>query len=154
MKTHITLLLATAARFAIHADAAPTTRSPSLLARNDGGWAKFYDDDDCKVNGGIGVSMGNHGCLANEHGRRSIRIDPGANMAWFGSAFNSTNLVWSPGNNCECQNRCQNILENNGFGYCLRIGGESQSANSFRFITQDCDQDNCYMASDMVVARR
>jgi len=38
------------------------------------GFATFYDDNACSVGGGIAVSMGNSGCLANEIGRNSVFI--------------------------------------------------------------------------------
>ena len=46
--------------------------SASPLQKRDD-YANFFDDDNCSVNGGIGVDLGNNGCLG-EAGRGSVYI--------------------------------------------------------------------------------
>ncbi|RKU43193.1 hypothetical protein DL546_005416 [Coniochaeta pulveracea] len=102
--------------------------APACVAR---GYATFYDDHHCQTNGGTAVSMANPGCLANEYNRNSIYIQS--------PCIGDPSMVWSPGNNCNCQNDCALVPTNQG---CWDLNGH-RGASSFRFIGGNCAANNC-----------
>ena len=136
---------ATVALYASSVNALPTAdafNETEIIERALGGWgyATFYDDHACTENGGIAVSIGNPDCLANEYNRNSIYIQPGTNLAVLDAA-----LVWSPGNECDCQIDCDDsgVTLNSYTNYCWDLEGHAGAA-SFRFVTsQSCDANNC-----------
>lgn len=101
------------------------------------GYATFYDDHNCKDNPGRPVSLKNSGCLANEIGRNSIYVQRPCELMRY---FNGLSLVWSPGNDCNCQNDCAGI--NYRVQGCWDLGNH-QGASSFRFIREGCSRNNC-----------
>lgn len=138
MLSYTTLILATIAQLATGVVASPTA-TPLRRALAGSGYATFYNDNACTQGAGQAVSMGNDGCLANEYGRKSIYIQPGASDTGFGR---TKSLVWSPGNSCNCQNDCAPVSYNGGNNYCWNLNGHKE-ATSFRFIAQGCGGNNC-----------
>lgn len=134
MHFYATLLLAAVAQFA-NANAVPNPPVRRALEQS-WGYATFYDDNACGKNPGHAVSMGNDGCLANEYGRNSIYIQSGTKMLG-----GHVSLVWSPNNECDCQDDCVGIKYSND-DYCWNLNGHA-GANSFRFIRQRCGANNC-----------
>ena len=95
------------------------------------GYATFYDDNACNDNPGTAVSMANPGCVSNEIGRNSIYLQQ--------SCFENHWMVWSPGTDCNCQNDCAEVPDEQG---CWNLNGHA-AASSFRFINTECDSNNC-----------
>lgn len=61
-------------------------------------WARFCDDTECSINCGEWVDLMNSGCL-NERGRQSIKVKSNGPDPMVG-------LVYSPGQDCNCQTEC------------------------------------------------
>ncbi|KAI7340846.1 hypothetical protein KC315_g455 [Hortaea werneckii] len=97
------------------------------------GNATFYNDHACKVNPSVAHSMGNDGCIGNQIGRNSIYIQ--------GDCFDDVSMVWSPGSGCNCQKDCA-AVPGAGQNLCWDLGGHA-GAQSFRFISEGCSNNNC-----------
>lgn len=95
-----------------------------------GYWAQFCNDADCSEGCGQSVKVSNSGCL-NQSGRKSIRFH--------GTPGNDYALVVSPGGDCPCQSTCASVPSGTE---CWSIEDYS-SALSFRFISGNCDSNNC-----------
>ncbi|KAI2621199.1 hypothetical protein GGR54DRAFT_639328 [Hypoxylon sp. NC1633] len=91
-------------------------------------WVQFCDDTGCSENCGISVSINDPGCLANEGGRRSLKLH--------GSDFIGAYLVHSPDARCGCQNDCTD-LPGAGAPTCLDLSGKAPS-QSYRFQLTTC----------------
>ena len=96
-------------------------------------WAQFCDDNACSVNCGASVAVNNPGCL-DEYGRGSI--------AFHGDIDLYYSLVMSPGPDCPCQDECIEGIVYGGVPDCYDLAGHT-SAESFRFVGQSCDANNC-----------
>ncbi|WPG97948.1 Hypothetical protein R9X50_00073100 [Acrodontium crateriforme] len=98
-------------------------------------YAQFCNNGDCTEGCGISVSVDNPGCL-NENGRVAIKFHD--------TNLGAINLVTSPGPDCPCQNYCySNIVEpiKGGTEGCFPLTGPD--AQSFRFQTEVCPENNC-----------
>lgn len=140
MLLHGAIVLALVSHLAQSINASPMDKDTNIpIRRGLAGWgyATFYTDHACTQGAGQAVSMGNAGCLANEYGRNSIYVQPGAN-----SVARAVSLVWSPAKNCNCQNDCASVANNGNNNYCWDLNGHA-AAESFRFITQGCSNNNC-----------
>ncbi|KAI1411857.1 hypothetical protein F5Y13DRAFT_190860 [Hypoxylon sp. FL1857] len=94
------------------------------------GWARFCDDQACSSNCGEWVSTSNPGCL-KEYGRKSIFFKE----LW-------ENLVFSPGDECNCQTECVTVPGGGPKSGCQDIT-PFVPATSFRFINEPCGKNNC-----------
>ncbi|KAH7097436.1 hypothetical protein BKA62DRAFT_774244 [Auriculariales sp. MPI-PUGE-AT-0066] len=91
-------------------------------------------DDNCQVNGGIGVSLDNPGCLA-ERGRGSVYIP---NNGGGNTDLNTYCMVKTKDSDqCNCQNEGWEFTPT---GFCAKL---DSSFGSYRFIFGSCDQNNC-----------
>ena len=109
--------------------AAATMAAPACIM---GGYATFYDDYECKKNGGAALALVNPGCL-NEPGRGSIYIQSAC------ATIGKPTMVWSPRQGCPCQNHCRQMPEQQG---CWNLRNHPK-AESYRFINTPCDDNNC-----------
>ncbi|GAM91391.1 hypothetical protein ANO11243_094410 [Dothideomycetidae sp. 11243] len=112
--------------------------SPAIQQGTGYGWANFYDDNACTVGRGIAVDMGNHGCL-REYGRNSILINAGFNN---NAGQSNLALIFTPGDQCNCQRECVEVNINNEQAYCWNLNG-NVDATSFRFVLNGCPPNNC-----------
>jgi len=101
----------------------------SFAAADD--FANFFDDSACSVNGGIGVSIDNSGCLS-EGGRGSVYIPANGNPA-----TTYCLVITSGDGTCTCQNVGFNFTPT---GFCKTLNPSDQS---YRFIKQACGPNNC-----------
>ncbi|GAM83783.1 hypothetical protein ANO11243_017730 [Dothideomycetidae sp. 11243] len=140
--TFATAILAAVAHLTLPVSAAPTTDRP---VRRDGnqlpgtGYGTFYKGSGCKKDPSVAFAFNNAGCLANELGRGSLYVQPGAADTGFGRTIS---MVFSPGKECGCQNHCEAVAHNGGSDYCWEFG-DKPVAQSFRFIEQACGGNNC-----------
>ncbi|KAI1379618.1 hypothetical protein F4677DRAFT_442593 [Hypoxylon crocopeplum] len=93
-------------------------------------WVQFCDDTACSQNCGLSVSINDPGCLANEWGRRSLKLH--------GSDFLGAYLVHSPDAGCGCQIDCTD-LPGAGAPTCIDISGKATS-QSYRFQLTTCKE--------------
>jgi hypothetical protein len=119
----------------------PTTPTPDSGTDSEkfgsNQWAQFCNDDNCSEDCGIWVDMYNPGCLT-EHGRRSVHIRAG------GEEAGSFNVIYSPDDQCTCQNHCDDVTSF-AQGGCYIIANDT-TASSFRFISQQgqgCHANQC-----------
>jgi hypothetical protein len=94
-------------------------------------------DDNCQVNGGIGVDLNNDGCLA-ERGRGSVYIP---NMGIVGPFGQFCMVKTKDSDQCNCQNEGWNFTPT---GFCAKL---DPSFGSYRFITVSltgCRTDYAY----------
>ncbi|KAF1823077.1 uncharacterized protein K489DRAFT_401585 [Dissoconium aciculare CBS 342.82] len=101
-------------------------------------YANFCNDENCSDGCGISVSVDNPGCL-NESGRKSV--------SFHGSNIQEARLVFSPEQNCNCQQNCVQVVyagEGQAGGpACMSLDGYKES-QSFRFVGgAQCDANNC-----------
>lgn len=118
-----------------------TLAHPTNITEADGFWARFYDDDSCKINGGKSVSLANPGCL-NEAGRGSFKIHGGDrhNRYFY-------YLISSPNNDCPCQSHCM-LLPGSPFMFeYIKLQGRERGS-SYRFFQgnwiSQCPNNQCW----------
>ncbi|KAH7103120.1 hypothetical protein BKA62DRAFT_697295 [Auriculariales sp. MPI-PUGE-AT-0066] len=131
------MLSSTARLFTVVAFAAIMVQAASVnlteLLKRDS-FANFFDDENCSVNGGIGVSIDNDGCLG-ERGRKSVYIP---NNGFGSSPINAYCLVKTRDSDaCNCQNEGYNFTPT---GFCAVL---DPSFGSYRFINEACSANNC-----------
>ncbi|KAH7097435.1 hypothetical protein BKA62DRAFT_833246 [Auriculariales sp. MPI-PUGE-AT-0066] len=130
------LVLAAAATFAA---ASPAGFPVNITSRDN--FANFFDDDNCQVNGGIGVDLNNPGCLA-ERGRGSVYIP---NNGWGSSDVNQYCMVKTKDSDqYNCQNEGWNFTPT---GFCAKL---DSSFGSYRFINQPCDPTTAGYAKELM----
>ncbi|EIW68035.1 hypothetical protein TREMEDRAFT_63921 [Tremella mesenterica DSM 1558] len=96
-------------------------------------YANFFDDTACTVNGGIGVSINNDGCLA-EAGRGSVYFP---NTGIVGPANQYCLVVTGSNGDCSCQSAHYDFTST---GFCHELNPSDQS---YRIIHQSCAANNC-----------
>ncbi|RSH94548.1 hypothetical protein EHS25_004352 [Saitozyma podzolica] len=80
-------------------------------------YANFFDDAHCSVNGGIGVNLGNTGCLS-EAGRQSVYIPNDGGGAWILNTF---------GSNSDCSGNPDSSWSFTATGFCHPLNPSDQS---------------------------
>ncbi|GFZ42700.1 hypothetical protein JCM24511_00417 [Saitozyma sp. JCM 24511] len=95
-------------------------------------YANFFDDDNCSVNGGMGVDIRNTGCLG-EAGRGSFYMPNDGLLV-----DNVYCLVMSDGDDCGCQSDSIEIIAEGG---CVQLF--NTNIQTYRFVHGSCGANTC-----------